>query len=81
MATIIFLENYLAWPFWSVFRIFCGLILLVDVGGGMKGALEKNTLLLASGGPSQGQEIDGKAGVIPARYRHCDVIWDSFGTR
>jgi len=29
----------------------------------------------ASGGPSQGQEIDGKAGANPARYRHCDVGW------
>lgn len=25
-----------------------------------------------SGGPSQGQEIDGEAGENPARYRHCD---------
>ena len=27
---------------------------------------------LSSGRPSQGQEIDGEAGEIPARYRHCD---------
>jgi hypothetical protein len=27
---------------------------------------------LSLGSPSQGQEIDGEAGAIPARYRHCD---------
>ena len=30
--------------------------------------------------PSQGQEIDGKAGEIPARYRHCDPRTERLGT-
>lgn len=36
----------------------------------MRGASEKYRL--SSGSPSPGQVIDGKAGEIPARYRHCD---------
>jgi vitamin B12 transporter len=56
-------------------RIICGMVLVACLLVVHERVVGTQTLRLTSGSPSPGQEIDGEAGEIPARCRHCDVGW------